>query len=133
MPAAPDRSSGRTLIWVTASTLFTCVLVGGGCLVEYMVLPESKVPSWVLVLGFMLVSLPWAFWLLTFLYRIFSRCCGCRIDFDVEREGLKVGGSGDGAIAHGEARAKANVNGIDRSLSVASHESQMPLAKSMAS
>ncbi|CAJ1974807.1 unnamed protein product [Sphenostylis stenocarpa] len=129
---APDHSSGRTLIWIIACILFICVLVGGGCLLEYVVLPESEVPSWMPILGFTLVSLPWAFWLLTFLYQIFSRCCGCRIGFDVEREGSK-GVGGGGAVAHGDAGVEANVNGIDRNLSVASHESQMPLAKSMAS
>ncbi|BAT79183.1 hypothetical protein LR48_Vigan04g128900 [Vigna angularis] len=141
MSVTPDRSYGRTLIWIIAIILFTCVLVGGGCLTEYMVLPESKVPSWILVLGFFLLSLPWVFWLLTFLYQIFSRCCGCRIGFDVEREGLKVGGgdrgSGGGATATvDDPNVKPNANGIDRTLSVlsvASHESQMPLAKSMVS
>ncbi|KAG2399440.1 uncharacterized protein HKW66_Vig0080780 [Vigna angularis] len=114
MSVTPDRSYGRTLIWIIAIILFTCVLVGGGCLTEYMVLPESKVPSWILVLG---------------------------IGFDVEREGLKVGGgdrgSGGGATATvDDPNVKPNANGIDRTLSVlsvASHESQMPLAKSMVS
>ncbi|XP_027942515.1 uncharacterized protein LOC114196162 [Vigna unguiculata] len=134
MPATPDRSYERTLIWIIASVLFACVLVGGGCLIEFLILPESKVPSWILVLGFFLLSLPWVFWLLTFLYQIFSRCCGRRIGFDVEKKG--DGGSGGGATATGDdddADVKPNANGIGRNLSVASHESQMPLAKSMAS
>ncbi|WVZ19826.1 hypothetical protein V8G54_007148 [Vigna mungo] len=133
MSVTPDRSYGRTLVWIIAFILFMCVLVGGGCLAEYMVLPESKVPSSILVLGFFLLSLPWVFWLLTFLYQIFSRCCGCRIGFDVEREGLEVGGGGGATATVDDPNVKPNANGIDRTLSVASHESQMPLAKSMVS
>ncbi|TKY73809.1 hypothetical protein E2542_SST02565 [Spatholobus suberectus] len=130
MPEA-DPSPGRTFIWIIACILFTCVLAGGGCLVAYMLLPESQVPSWTPHLGITLICLPWAFWLLTFLYRIFSRYCGCRINIvGIGKEGL---GDGGDANAPGDANVKANNNGIDRTLSVASHESQMPLSKSMAS
>ena len=131
MPVAPDPSSGRIFIWITACFLFTCVLAGGGCLVEYMILPASEVPPWIPLLGFTLVSLPWVFWLLTFLYRILSRCCGCRFGFGVAREGSR-GGNSDGARAPGEANNNNNNNGMNRTLSAASHESQLPLAKSMA-
>jgi len=97
--------------------------------VEYMVFPESEVPPWMPLLGFTLICLPWAFWLLTFLYRVLSRCCGCRFGF-----GGGCGGDGgrDGASAPRDANVEANNNGINRTLSLASHQSQMPLAKSMA-
>ncbi|KAK7350904.1 hypothetical protein VNO77_09947 [Canavalia gladiata] len=130
MPVA-DPSSGRTFIWIITCILFSSVLAGGGCLVAYMFLPESQVASWVPPLGVTLVSLPWAFWILTFLYRIFSRCFGYRIRVGIgegEREGL---GDGGNANAHGEPSVTPN-GGIDRALSVASHESEMPLARSMA-
>ncbi|XP_020234940.1 uncharacterized protein LOC109814839 [Cajanus cajan] len=129
MPEA-DPSAERTFIWIIACILFICVLAGGGCLVAYTVLPVSQVPPWTPRIGIMLVCLPWAFWLLTFLYRIFSRICGCRINVGgVGRERL---GDGGRANAPGDASVKEN-NGINRTFSVASHESQMPLAKSMAS
>ena len=98
---------------------------------EYMILPASEVPPWIPLLGFTLVSLPRAFWLLTFLYRILSRCRGCRFGFGVAREGSR-GGNSDGASAPGEANNNNNNNGMNRTLSAASHESQLPLAKSMA-
>ncbi|KAL2347215.1 hypothetical protein Fmac_001215 [Flemingia macrophylla] len=131
MPEA-DPSAERIFIWIIACILFICVLAGGGCLVAYMVLPASQVPPWTPRVGIVLVCLPWAFWLLTFLYRIFSRCCGFRINVaGVGREALGDGG-GHAIIASREANVKEN-NGINRTFSVASHESQMPLAKSMAS
>ncbi|KAK7410909.1 hypothetical protein VNO78_02123 [Psophocarpus tetragonolobus] len=133
MPA-DDPNFGRPFIWITACILFICVLIGGGCLVEYVVLPESEVQPWIPLLGITLICLPWAFWLFTFLYQILSRCCGCRISFDVNvgRQGLGGGGGVGSAIARQDTNLKPNDNGLARAFSVASHESQMPLAKSMA-
>lgn len=135
MPVA-DPTSGRIFIWITACFLFICVIAGGVCLAAYMILPESQVPYWTPELGITLVCLPWAFWFLTCIYQIFSRCFGCRLgfgSFDVGREGLGDRGDGDnGANARAGESVKANNNNcLDRTLSVASHESQMPLANSI--
>ncbi|RDY10655.1 hypothetical protein CR513_04787, partial [Mucuna pruriens] len=95
--------SERTFIWIITCILFMCVLAGGGCLIAYTFFPESGIPSWTPLLGITLVSLPWTFWLLTFFYRIFSRCCGCRIDVvGIGKEGLGYGNGGhDHEIAPG--------------------------------
>ncbi|KAG5067189.1 hypothetical protein JHK86_010920 [Glycine max] len=126
MPLAPDPSYGRSFIWITACFLFICVLAGGGCLVEYMVFPESEVPPWMPLLGFTLICLPWAFWLLTFLYRVLSRCCGCRFGF-----GGGCGGDGgrDGASAPRDANVEANNNESRASQAGKSHNGQLPNKK----
>lgn len=73
-----DPSAGRAFVWLVASLLFVCVAAGGGCLVMYVVLPDSDTSSWLPLAGVTLVCLPWLFWFLTFLYRIISRVCGFR-------------------------------------------------------
>ncbi|KAJ1391486.1 hypothetical protein SESBI_36595 [Sesbania bispinosa] len=129
MPEA-DPSSGRTFIWLITCILLICIIAGGACLGAYLVLPESEIAPWVPIAGVTLVCLPWIFWLITFLYRIFSRCCGFRF-----RVGIAIGGD-DANAPTGNADVKdvAQANGsIGRTLSVASHDSEMPLAKSMVS
>ncbi|CAL0325207.1 unnamed protein product [Lupinus luteus] len=141
MPVS-DPSSGRTFIWLITCFLFISILAGGACLVAYMVLPESEIASWLPVLGVSLVCLPWAFWFFTFLYRVFSRCCGYR--------GVRVGNNGNGGGGGGGGRnnneGSVNAGGnvdvegagqsskggeLNRASSIASHESEMPLARSI--
>lgn len=155
-----NPSSGRAFIWLISCFLFLTILAGGVCLMAYLVLPESQVAPWLPTAGITLVCLPWAFWILTFIYRIISRACGFR-----GRVGYGDGGGGgnggggnngggdggaakfknaapvdveaSGAQANGGAAAvgggQGNGGGLDRNLSVASHESEMPLKVSMAS
>lgn len=128
MPVS-DPSSGRTFIWIIAGLLFISVAAGGACLVAYLLLPESETStSWIPEIGVGLVSLPWLFWLLTFLYRIFSRIFGCRVS---------VGGGNwvPTANADVEVAVASHAKGdnlLNRASSVASHESEMTFAKSMA-
>ncbi|KAF1876278.1 hypothetical protein Lal_00006909 [Lupinus albus] len=114
--------------------------MGGACLVAYMVLPESETASWLPVLGVSLVCLPWAFWFFTFLYRVFSRCCGYRVR--VGNNGNGGGGGGGGRNNGGSVNAGGNVDvegagqsskggELNRVSSIASHESEMPLARSI--
>ncbi|CAI8619163.1 unnamed protein product [Vicia faba] len=134
----PDPSSGRKFIWLVACFLFISLIAGGVCLVAYMYLPESETSSWVPVVGVGLVCLPWAFWFFTCLYRIFSRCLGCRVGM------MMSGGGGGGANqprnADVEIAAQSTKGGssggggeLNRVSSVASHESEIALAKSMSS
>ncbi|QCD84856.1 uncharacterized protein LOC114179827 [Vigna unguiculata] len=117
-----DPSAGRTFIWIITGVLFMSIVAGGACLVAYMLLPESETSSsWIPEIGVALVCLPWFFWLLTFVYRVLSRAFGCRVS-------LAGVGSADVEVA---SRAKAG--NLNRDSSIASHESEMALAKSMAS
>ncbi|XP_028770980.1 uncharacterized protein LOC114739078 [Neltuma alba] len=150
MPA-PDFGNGRAYIWITTCILFICIVAGGACLLAYVLLPEDQVASWLPVAGVILVCLPWAFWLLTFIYRIVSRAFGFRVRFgggggdgggkvgnqrnysgneDIEGAGGHANGKGD--VQFGETGAPAaRGGGLQRTSSVASNESEMPLAKSM--
>ncbi|XP_054791041.1 uncharacterized protein LOC129308999 [Prosopis cineraria] len=149
MPA-PEFSNGRAYIWITACILFTCIVAGGACLVAYVLLPEDQVESWLPVAGVVLVCLPWAFWLLTFIYRIVSRAFGFRVRFgggggdggrragneknysgndDIEGAGGLANGKGD--VQFGEAGGAAARGGLQRTSSSVSNESEMPLAKSL--
>ncbi|TKY60448.1 hypothetical protein E2542_SST17547 [Spatholobus suberectus] len=129
MPVS-DPSSGRTFIWIISGLLFISIVAGGACLVAYLLLPESETSSsWIPQIGVALICLPWLFWLLTFLYRILSRIFGCRV---------RIGGDGSGGNlaatnADVEVASHAKDGELNRASSVASHESEMALAKSMAS
>lgn len=141
MPVS-DPGSSRAFIWLITCLLFISLIAGGACLVAYMVLPETETTSWIPVAGVTLVCLPWAFWFLTFLYRIFSRCCGFRVENgnDGGGGGSRGGGGGNWGAPNTprnnvdvEVASQAKGGELNRESSVASHESEMPLAKSMAS
>ncbi|RYR66216.1 uncharacterized protein LOC107480170 [Arachis duranensis] len=138
MPGDSDPDSGRAFIWLITCILFISILAGGGCLLAYIVLPESQTSPLIPILGVTLVCLPWAFWFLTCLYRIFSRwCCG---DRDVPAN-YNYGGRGFAASASNTRRnadlevASQSGKGshLNRASSVASNESEAALASSMAS
>ncbi|KAM6563412.1 hypothetical protein CsatB_023410 [Cannabis sativa] len=74
-----DPRAGRAFICVISWFLFLTIAGGGGCLIMYMILPETNTTSWLPVVGITLVCLPWLFWLSTFMYRILSRIFGFRI------------------------------------------------------
>lgn len=173
-----DPGAGRAFVWLVACLLFVCVAAGGGCLVMYVVLPDSDTSSWLPLAGVTLVCLPWLFWFLTFLYRIISRVCGFRVGIggntgaansannnvnvgsdDDDDDENTCGGGGDHPAHHrpplgstGNARDQvqfgaAAVTTMDQGAhhdhrkhsrsssnsSNVSHESEMPLALSMAS
>lgn len=139
MPVS-DPNSGRKFIWLVTCLLFTSLLVGGGCLVAYMVLPETETTSWIPVVGVTLVGLPWAFWFLTCFYRVFTRCFGCRVDNANDGGGGGRAGiwdaPNDGSQGNNtdvESASRGRGGQLNRASSVASHESEMALAKSMAS
>ncbi|KAI5384149.1 hypothetical protein KIW84_071238 [Lathyrus oleraceus] len=132
MPVS-DPSSGRKFIWVVACFLFISLIAGGACLVAYMYLPESETSSWVPVVGVGLVCLPWAFWFFTCLYRIFSRCLGCRVGL-MSSGGANQSRNGDVEVAAQSTKGGSSSGGeLNRASSVASHESEMALAKSISS
>ncbi|KAK7399359.1 hypothetical protein VNO78_10541 [Psophocarpus tetragonolobus] len=130
MPVS-DPSSGRIFIWIISGLLFISIVAGGACLVAYLLLPESETSSsWIPEIGVALVCLPWLFWLFTFLYRIFSRILGYRVS-------VGTGGSGANWVPNAnnadvEVASHAKGGNLNRVSSVASHESEMALAKSMA-
>lgn len=171
-----DPRAGRAFIWVISWFLFLTIAGGGGCLVMYMILPETTTTSWLPVVGITLVCLPWFFWLSTFLYRIFSRVFGFRFGIGgcsqgssngnnvVEEEGAAGATSAydrsdspvESPARSGERRVQfeaavtVHENDIERedrdrnkdsivstsslsSSSIMSHESELPLASSMAS
>ncbi|MED6135126.1 hypothetical protein PIB30_043247 [Stylosanthes scabra] len=139
MPGDSDPDSGRTFIWLITCILFISILAGGGCLLAYIVLPESQTSSLIPILGVTLVCLPWAFWFLTCLYRIFSRCCCGERDVPGN---YNYGGRGYPAGSASNARRNADLevasqagkgSQLNRASSVASHESETAFANKMAS
>ena len=138
MPVS-DPNSGRTFIWFVTCILFISLIAGGVCLGAYMFLPESETTPWMPVVGVTLVCLPWAFWFLTCLYRLFSRWCGCRFRIGIANGGSggNWGGANAPRNADVEVASQSTKGGgggeLNRVSSVQSHESEMALAKSMRS
>ncbi|KAF3440623.1 hypothetical protein FNV43_RR18907 [Rhamnella rubrinervis] len=114
-----DPRAGRAFVWLVASLLFVSVAVGGGCLITYMVLPESHhTSSWLPVVGVTLVCLPWLFWFLTFVYRIVSRVFGFRVGI----------GSGGGVVDdHHHHRGNTSNNNVNEGGNVNDDDHQPPL------
>ncbi|PON38480.1 hypothetical protein PanWU01x14_312100 [Parasponia andersonii] len=105
-----DPRAGRAFIWAISWFLFLTIAGGGGCLVMYMILPETTTTSWLPIVGITLVCLPWFFWLSTFLYRILSRVFGFRLGID---------GSNGNNVVEEEAVAAAATSVYDQSNSPA--------------
>ncbi|KAK8710057.1 hypothetical protein V6N13_145400 [Hibiscus sabdariffa] len=74
-----ESDLGHTYIWTINCILFICVAVGGGCLLVYMTSAESQSSNLLPVLGFVLVCMPWLFWIITIVYWITSRAFGFRM------------------------------------------------------
>lgn len=106
--AAPDPSAGGTFIWVISTVLFVSLAAGGGCLVLYIIQPDSDYASWLPFVGVALVCLPWLFWMLTCLYRVISRACGVRVAAGGGRGGRQGSSGGGGAFDQGGS-TRANV------------------------
>ncbi|KAE8694430.1 Glucose-inhibited division family A protein isoform 1 [Hibiscus syriacus] len=75
----PESDIGRTYIWTISCILFICVAIGAGCLLVYMTSPRSPSSDFLPILGFILVCMPWLFWIITIVYRITSRAFGFRM------------------------------------------------------
>ncbi|KAG2716168.1 hypothetical protein I3760_03G111200 [Carya illinoinensis] len=91
----PDPRAGSTFIWLITGILFISIAAGGGCLVLYVMQPDSPYASWLPFAGVAFVCLPWLFWMLTCFYRVVSRSCGFR-DVGIDRNGGGRGAGGGG-------------------------------------
>ncbi|PON87501.1 hypothetical protein TorRG33x02_166790 [Trema orientale] len=67
-----DQRKGDARVYVVSGLFFSCIISGGVFLCLYIVLPETQSSGWFPIAGLVLVSIPWAFWLFTFLYRCFK-------------------------------------------------------------
>lgn len=146
----PDSDPGRTYIWTISCVLFICVTIGGGCLLVYMTSPESESPKSLPIVGFILVCMPWIFWIVTVLYRITSRAFGFRmVTGNLYGDHDGGGGGGSDVKAKDEPISPANdeaKNGQEsytkkdarpsstgsNDASITSHESEIPLSSSKA-
>ena len=74
----PDSSSSMEVrkddfrVHLITGTFFVCIVAGGTCLCLYIFLPGAQHTSWYPIVGFILVGIPWLFWLLTYCYRCFK-------------------------------------------------------------
>ncbi|KAG2711522.1 hypothetical protein I3760_04G080600 [Carya illinoinensis] len=93
MPAPPDPRPGSAFIWLISSVLFLSIAAGGGCLLAYMLQPDSTYATWLPFAGVAFVCLPWLFWVVTCFYRLISRAFGFRV-------GVASGGGGGGGGAY---------------------------------
>ncbi|KAJ0040411.1 hypothetical protein Pint_27403 [Pistacia integerrima] len=150
-----DPHSGYAFIWLVSFTLFLFLAAGGGCLVMYMILPESQSSSWLAITGVTLVCLPWLFWFVTCMYRIISRVLGFRMvvgsggnnnDTSMSNNGsapvpteypsVEVKYEGDGTENNNGRERRDNKEGNKQTPSssnnsIASRESEIPLTSSV--
>ncbi|XP_041008922.1 translation initiation factor IF-2 [Juglans microcarpa x Juglans regia] len=105
MPAPPDPRPGSAFIWLISSVLFLSIAAGGGCLVVYMLQPDSPYATWLPFVGVAFVCLPWLFWVLTCFYRLISRAFGFRVGVAPSGGGGGGGAYKGGAYAAGGAGA----------------------------
>ncbi|CAL9179329.1 unnamed protein product [Musa hybrid cultivar] len=146
----PDDGRARNAcIWFISCLFFLILLVGGSLLVLYIVLPESQDTVWFPIAGFVLVGIPWLFWITTCIYRSVMAP-----KYDIERPPVRAasvapaaagaaaasdspvnspsGGGGAADATPGAAPRGRDVDGDARDdSSLNSHESEEPLASSM--
>ncbi|KAK9673178.1 hypothetical protein RND81_12G151100 [Saponaria officinalis] len=79
MSAPENPKVGGCYIWVISFLLFVFTVSGAAFLLLYVTQPASATTSRYAIIGVSLVFLPWIFWVLTFFYRVLSRCCGFRM------------------------------------------------------
>jgi Na+-transporting NADH:ubiquinone oxidoreductase subunit NqrD len=72
------RPGGSGCLWLVTVLLFLSLLAGGACLVAYILLPPSQTPAWLPAVGLAFVALPWAFWIVTCMYRCVKACAAER-------------------------------------------------------
>ncbi|CAL9770649.1 unnamed protein product [Musa acuminata subsp. burmannicoides] len=118
-----DGRTRNACIWFVSCFFFLILLVGGSLLVIYIVLPESQDTFWFPIAGFVLVGIPWLFWITTCIYRSVMAP-----KYDIERPPVRAAAVAPAAVG----AAAANVDGDARDdSSLNSHESEEPLASSM--
>ncbi|CAN8229898.1 unnamed protein product [Cochlearia groenlandica] len=148
----PDPGARRTFICLITCFLFLSIFAGGGCLIAYTIQPYP--PIWLAYLGIFFVCLPWFFWFLTFAYRIVSRTFGFRMvigssgnaeamprDLDPlpDHQTLDESSPQEEIAQQPQGEVLVSINEGNQSKkrmstsSIGSHESEMPLAISMAS
>ncbi|KAB2595075.1 hypothetical protein D8674_030525 [Pyrus ussuriensis x Pyrus communis] len=66
-----EEKKGDARVSVISGLFFVCIIAGGVFLFLYMLLPEEKTQPWYPFAGMVLVAIPWAFWIMTCLYRCF--------------------------------------------------------------
>lgn len=81
MPGKQDEGQagppgGSVCLWLVTVLLLLSLLGGGACLAAYILLPPNEAPAWLPAVGLALVALPWAFWIVTCMYR----CAKARAD-----------------------------------------------------
>ncbi|GMJ03843.1 hypothetical protein like AT4G30770 [Hibiscus trionum] len=153
----PEASIGRTFLWTISCILFICVTIGAGCLLVYIISPASQSSNLLPILGFILVCMPWIFWIVTIIYRITSRAFGFRMvagnlygNSSSSTKNPGDGSAGGGGTTVGDKdidgadildtseklqsnSPKPNSSTSSNDISIISHESEMPLSSSKAS
>ncbi|XP_038875814.1 uncharacterized protein LOC120068181 [Benincasa hispida] len=63
-----EERKGDARIFIISGLIFLCIISGGILLCLYLFLPESQTPDWYPIVGIVLVSTPWIFWLSIYFY-----------------------------------------------------------------
>lgn len=66
-----DRK-GDPRIYIITLFFFLCITCGGLFLGLYIFLPETHSQSWYPIVGFVLVGIPWLFWVCAYIVKCFS-------------------------------------------------------------
>ncbi|KAK5793244.1 hypothetical protein PVK06_034384 [Gossypium arboreum] len=78
----PDPTAGRTYIWIITFLLLISIVAGGGCLLTYLLVPNSQSSIFLPTIGFTLDCMPWIFWIIIVVYQFTSRVFGFRMVID---------------------------------------------------
>ncbi|KAF5451852.1 hypothetical protein F2P56_026915 [Juglans regia] len=64
-----EERKGDARVYIISFMFFACIVTGGILLFLYIFVPQADSASWYPIVGMILVGIPWAFWLFTYLYR----------------------------------------------------------------
>ncbi|GLT59748.1 hypothetical protein SLA2020_325490 [Shorea laevis] len=66
-----EHRKGDARIYIITALLLVSLLTGGFLLSLYIFQPENQSAPWYPITGFILVGIPWIFWIVAYLYRCF--------------------------------------------------------------
>ncbi|KAI4332400.1 hypothetical protein L6164_017310 [Bauhinia variegata] len=103
-----ENRKGDKRIYIISGFFLVCTVCGGIFLCLYLILPDEQVQSWYPIAGMALVSIPWIFWLLLYLYQCFKPTKKVQNELDHQNQG-KFAGTPKSAVTSGGATAVSDV------------------------
>lgn len=72
--ASMEERKNDIRVYLITGAFLICIVAGGICLCIYIFHTGAQQKSWYSIVGFILVGVPWLFWILTYCYTCYTTC-----------------------------------------------------------